>query len=186
MSDGSGKTAWSYDQAGHILTERRTVGAITKTIANLYNLDGSVAQKTYPSGNLITYSYSNAQRVLSVVNSATHQNFALNATYSPDGQLAGMLNGQSGSFGGITYSRSFNNRLQLTASSAASSNGTAMNFGYSYDQSGGVNNGDLVNLTNNQRQYPQRIFHLRSAESHFEGADPRLNRPLLLGPELPL
>jgi hypothetical protein len=43
-----------------------------------------------------------------------------------------------------TFTRRYNNRLQLTSSRATSSNGTAMDLTYSYDQGGGINNGNLV------------------------------------------
>ena len=52
MSDGSGQTAWSYGKMGRIVTEKRTIGSATKTISFSYNLDGSRASITYPSGRV--------------------------------------------------------------------------------------------------------------------------------------
>lgn len=150
MTDGSGTTAWSYNPAGNILTERRTVGTITKTISNVYNVDGSVKEKTYPSGNVITYTYNNAQRVTSVKDLAISKNYGTNIAYAPHGGFASVLENQGGGFAGITYTRSYNNRLQLTAAQATSVNGTAFDLGFSYDLGGGVNNGNLATLTNNK------------------------------------
>ena len=48
MSDGSGTTAWSYDVEGHVLTEKRTIGTVTKNISYLYNPNGSVKRITCP------------------------------------------------------------------------------------------------------------------------------------------
>lgn len=150
MTDGSGTTAWSYNPAGHIVDEKRTVGTITKTISNDYNLDGSVKEKTYPSSNVITYTYSNAQRVTSVKNLAIGKNYGTNITYAPQGEVSSVLENQNSGFAGITYTRSYNNRLQLTAAQATSANGTAFDLGFSYDLGSGVNNGNLATLTNNK------------------------------------
>jgi RHS repeat-associated protein len=150
MTDAAGTTAWSYDPAGHIITEKRTIGTITKTISNTYNLDGSVAQKTYPSTNVITYTYNNAQRVTAVQNNSIGKNYATGITYAPQGAVSSVLENQGGGFAGITYTRSYNNRLQLTVTRATSSNGTTFDLAYAYDLGGGVNNGNLVNLTNNR------------------------------------
>jgi YD repeat-containing protein len=53
MSDGSGQTAWSYDTMGRVVTEKRTIGSVTKAMSYSYNLDGSLASITYPSGRAV-------------------------------------------------------------------------------------------------------------------------------------
>ena len=40
MSDASGQTAWTFNSDGRILTERRTIAGITKSISYSYALDG--------------------------------------------------------------------------------------------------------------------------------------------------
>ena len=62
MSDGSGQTAWSFDKMGRIVAEERTIGSVTKTISYSYNLDGSLASVSYPSGRVMYYQHSNAAR----------------------------------------------------------------------------------------------------------------------------
>ena len=140
MSDGSGQTAWSYDKMGRVVAEERTIGTVTKTTSYSYNLDGSLASITYPSGRVLSYSYSNAARPLSVVDSANSINYATSATYAPQGALASVVNGYvSGVFSGITTSNSYNSRLLPTSLSASSSNGTALSLSYSYFANGNVN-----------------------------------------------
>jgi YD repeat-containing protein len=63
MCDSSGATSWAHDALGKILTEKRTILGVTKTISYVYNLDGSAATVTYPSLKTVTYTVSNAQRL---------------------------------------------------------------------------------------------------------------------------
>jgi len=76
MSDGSGQTAWTYDTMGRIVAEKRTIGSITKSISYAYNLDGSLASTTYPSGRTITNGYGNDARPVSAVDTANSINYA--------------------------------------------------------------------------------------------------------------
>jgi RHS repeat-associated protein len=147
MSDGSGLTAWSYDSVGSILSEKRTINSISKTLAYTYNLDGSVATIMYPGGRTITYTPGNAQRSASAIDSTNSINYAKTATFAPSGEASSMVHGNvTGGFAGITESFTFNNRLQITADQAASSAGTALNLAFSYVSG---NNGNIGTQTNN-------------------------------------
>jgi RHS repeat-associated protein len=145
MSDGSGQTAWSYDAMGRVLTERRTIGSITKSISYAYNLDGSVASVTYPSGRVISYDVTGAGQPAYAKDLANGINYALNTTYAPQGAVSSALEGQSGAFGGITWSGSYNNRLLPTSFTATSENGTALNLAFNY-----FGNGNVSTVTNNR------------------------------------
>jgi len=151
ISDGSGQTGWSYDPFGHIITEKRTISGVSKTTSYTYNVDGSTATITYPSGRVITYSYNNAQQTTSVVDTtSTPVNYITSAAYAPHGELSSAVHGfVSGGFGGVTESFTYNNRLQLVTHTASSSNGTVLNHSYSYDLGGGANNGNIASITNN-------------------------------------
>jgi RHS repeat-associated protein len=149
MSDGSGTTAWSYDAAGRVITEKRTIAGITKTISYSYNLDGSPATITYPSGKQVAYTVSNAQRATSAKDVASGTQYAITASYAAPGTLQGVITGKiTGGFGGVTESRSYNNRLEYTGTQATSSAGTALNLSYNYNLPGG-NNGSPASVTNN-------------------------------------
>ena len=140
MSDASGQTAWSYDAMGNVVTEQRTIAGITKTISYTHNLDGALGSITYPSGRTVTYTYDTAGRVATAIDTANSVNYAKgtcgpsadSACYAPHGALASILNGPSGTFGGVTASYSYNNRLLSASSTASSSNGTVLNLSYSY------------------------------------------------------
>ena len=179
MSDASGTTAWSYDPVGHIITERRTNGTVTDNTSYTYNVDGSTASITYPSGRVINYTYNNAQQAVSVVDATSSTNYITGATYAPHGALASAVHGQvSGGFAGITESYTYNNRLQIATHAASSSNGTVLSHTYSYDLGGGVNNGNIASVANNlntgrsQSYTYDNMNRLASAQSQAtSGAD---------------
>lgn len=159
MSDGSGATAWSYDAIGRILAEERTISGVTKTTSYTYNLDGSLATKTYPSGRKITYTVGNAGRALSATDTANSINYATSAKYAPQGALASMVNGNvSGGFAGITLTYGYNNRLQMSSAKASSSNGDVFDLTYSYNLGNGVNNGNVASITNNLNTNRTQLF----------------------------
>lgn len=146
MSDVSGTTAWSYDANGNVTTEKRSLGSITKTSSYAYNLDNSLKQITYPSGRVVNYSVSNAQRTSSAVDGNGTQ-YALSPSsgweYEPNGALAAALYGKSGTFAGIAETRAYNNRLQLTGIAATSTGGMPINLAPAYNS-----NGEISTITN--------------------------------------
>jgi len=149
MTDGSGSTSWTYNEVGWPITEQRTIAAITNTISYTYNGDGSIATLTYPSGRMITYTTSNAQRPTSAQDIVNTVQYAVTASYAPPGQLTGVIYGpvaQYPTWGG-TESASFNSRLQPTAVSQVSGAGTGYSLAFNYPTTG--NNGMLSGVTNN-------------------------------------
>ena len=102
MSDASGQTAWSYDKMGRVVTEERTIGSITKTLSYSYNLDGSLASVTYPSGRTVTYTPSAVGRATSAKDVANSINYVTSATYAPQADLATANYGSS-----ITFSATY-------------------------------------------------------------------------------
>jgi RHS repeat-associated protein len=167
MSDGSGQTAWTYNSVGNVLSEKRTIKGVTKTLSYTYDPDSSVATITYPSGRIIAYTQSNAQRTTDAKDVANAKNYATSATYTPPGGLSSVLHGYvSGGFSGVNESYAYNNRLQLTSILATSSAGTAVNLTYSYAQSG-HNNSSITTQTNG----------ISSGRTQTYGYDP-LNRLL--------
>jgi YD repeat-containing protein len=112
MSDGSGSTSWCYDADGRVLAEKRTIAGITKTIQYAYNLDGSISSVSYPSGHTITYTVGNAEQALSAIDNGSRIQYALTASYAPQGAVSSIIYGKvSGGFSGITEQRSYNGRL---------------------------------------------------------------------------
>jgi RHS repeat-associated protein len=154
MSDGSGTTAWSYDLNGDVLTEKRTLAGITRTISYTYNKDNSLASLTYPSGRRINFTVGNAQRVTQAIDADGTQ-YALapssGVMYAPTGALSSAVYGKGTNLpNGLTENRIYNNRLQITGISASSSAGTALNLSYGYTNTNHtMNNGEIVSITNN-------------------------------------
>jgi YD repeat-containing protein len=113
LTDQAGSATYSYDILGRMSSESRTIAGVTKTMSYTYNLDGSVATMTYPSGAVITYTPDSAGRVLSAVDASNNINYVTGATYNAPGALTGSTYGQSGSFSGISQ------QLQLQQPTAA-------------------------------------------------------------------
>jgi RHS repeat-associated protein len=167
MSDGSGNTGWGFDKVGRISTEQRTIAGVTKTISYTYDLDGSVATLTYPSGRVVSYNIGNAERPLSAIDSNGTQ-YATSAEYSPAGAVASMVYGKvTSGFGGMTEQRQYNSRLETTSVAASSSSGTALNLAYCFTGftfSGGCsssatnNNGNVTGITNSVDSNENQIF----------------------------
>ena len=107
MSDASGETAWSYDSMGRVLEEERTIGSVTEKLYYTYNLDGSLASVTYPSGRTVTYAASAVGLPTSAKDTTNNINYVTNATYAPQGALA------TANYSGTTVNLSvqYNNRL---------------------------------------------------------------------------
>lgn len=170
MCDGSGSEAWAYDTAGRITADARTTTSyigtpirrtlttpITKSTNYTYNLDGSIASITYPSGRVVTYTPSAVGRPVSAVDTASN-NYATNAHYSPGGDLGSIQNASN-----IVSTYIFNNRFQpcwlytttstpLAQNSTCASTATAGNI---LDLKlnlnlGSGDNGNVIGITNNR------------------------------------
>ncbi|HXO00272.1 MAG TPA: RHS repeat-associated core domain-containing protein [Candidatus Acidoferrales bacterium] len=155
MTDAAGSESWAYDKMGRELAEQRTSNTITKSTAYTYNLDGSLATLTYPSGRIITYAYSAAARPLSAIDTANSINYATSALYSPAGSLSSVANGAN-----LISTLYYNTRLQPCRISVKSSGSTptsctdSANIGnildYTYNFSlGSSDNGNVTGITNN-------------------------------------
>jgi RHS repeat-associated protein len=157
MCDAAGWEAWSYDQMGHILVERRSTNGVVKTTNYTYNLDGSLASITYPSGKVIAYAPSGAGRSLSALDSASGVNFAQSALYAPHGGLTSVALGQATGFAGITYTESYTPRLQPLTSSAANPSTTIFSLTYNFAL-GAADNGNINIITNNLNSNRTQTF----------------------------
>ena len=95
MTDAGGSESLSYDKMGREWGEQRTTNTVTKTTGYTYNLDGSLATLTYPSGRTITYAYNGAEQPTSATDTANSINYAESATYAPQGAVASLALGQA-------------------------------------------------------------------------------------------
>jgi RHS repeat-associated protein len=168
MCDAAGAEAWSYDIMGRPLADQRTTNAVTKGTTYTYNLDGSVATLTYPSGRTVTYALASsgtntAGRISSAVDSTGPINYATGALYSPVGGLSSLTNGTS-----IVSTFFYNDRLQpcrisvkfsgtVPASCADTTTGNVLDFTYSFGL-GTSDNGNVTGVTNNRDTTRSQLF----------------------------
>src|ERR1700730_13792714 len=135
---GSVGSAWSFDQMGRALVDKRINSGggtqVTKTINYSYYKDGSLNTITYPGGDVVTHTVLGAGRPPQVSDSSTNyvgysNNFA---TYTPGGALASMTNGHTSTFGGIVTSNIYNDRLQPILLSASVSSSAIFSLCYDF------------------------------------------------------
>ncbi len=167
MTDASGQTAWSLDLTsgtGWKTTERRTINGVTKTTVRQNNLAGALIQLTYPSGTMITYTYTAAVRPVSAVDTTHNINYATGASYTPAGALASLQNGSS-----IVSTYYYNTRLQPCRISVKSSGtapgsctdtaniGNILDFTYNFGL-GTADNGNVASITSNPNTARSQSF----------------------------
>lgn len=66
FSDGSGSTAYAYDDRGNIVGVQTTIGSNTYTTAYAYDAADHIIGMTYPSGRIVTYTRGSGGRVSSI------------------------------------------------------------------------------------------------------------------------
>ncbi len=86
VSDNSGSTAWTYTAPGRVASRTQVMGAISKSVGYGYNSAGQLTSLTTPSGQTVTYSYSNGSISGLTVNSTT---LLSDVVYEPFGPVAG-------------------------------------------------------------------------------------------------
>jgi len=76
---------------GRPQVEQRVINgtsAIKKIINYSYNLDGTLATLSYPSGRTVTYAPSGAGRLISAQDTTSGNNYVTNVAYAPQGAIA--------------------------------------------------------------------------------------------------
>src|SRR5438045_7442882 len=160
LTDEAGSAIYSYDILGRLSSESRTINGVTKTMSYTYNLDGSVATMTYPSGAILTYTPNAAGRMLAVVDTTDNNhpiNYVTGAAYNAPGLLTASTYGQSNSFTGILNTLSYNSRLQPVHLWSSSPTRTLMNLIYDFHVGNG-DNGNVYAITNNRDTTRSRAF----------------------------
>src|SRR5574341_860915 len=133
MQDPSGKTSWSYDKRGNIISETRTIGSQTFTINYSWDGNGNLQSITYPSGRVVTYQYDsgNVDRVASVLSGTT--TLASSIQWEPFGNVKGMTYGN-----GVTEAVSRDYRGQITQIALTSGSTTLLDRYYFFDPTGNI------------------------------------------------
>jgi RHS repeat-associated protein len=159
MVDAGGSESWSYDKLGRESGDSRITNSITKQTTYTYNLDGSPATLTYPTGRMITYTPNAAGQPISSIDVANSVSYATNGSYAPNGALMTLSN--SAQFNS-TYI--YNQRFQpcwmyttvapgsLAATSGcggSATTGTIMDMKPTFN-AGSSDNGNVTGITNNR------------------------------------
>ncbi|MBZ5530317.1 MAG: hypothetical protein LAO20_02695 [Acidobacteriia bacterium] len=163
LTDQAGSASYSYDILGRLTGETRVIGSISKSISYAYHLGGSVKTLTYPNGHVVTYTPDFAGQVVSAVDSGSGINYATAGTYNAPGSLTSLINGNTGSFAGITNTFSYNKRLQPVNMSSASPSQTVFSIGYDFHAGNGTagsgtDNGNVLAITNNKDTTRSQTF----------------------------
>jgi RHS repeat-associated protein len=162
MCDGSGQSAWSFDQFGNPQIEKRVTNGVTNAITYGYNLDASEATVQYPSGRTITYQPGGAQRPLSEKDVTNSISYAVGpaspnyiVSYAPQGAIQSLQDGSS-----LVSTLYYNNRLQPcrisiknggtapTSCTDATNIGNVLDFTYGFN-AGTTDNGNVIRIANN-------------------------------------
>ncbi len=117
-SDANHTLAWTYDPLGRVTGKGQTVGTITQSVGYSYS-NGDLVTLVTPSGQTVTYGYTNHQITSMAVNGTT---IASGVTYFPFGPVSGWTWGNA-----TTVSRTYDTDAKITQISTA---GDAINFGY--------------------------------------------------------
>lgn len=92
VSDASGSTSWSYNTHGRVLSRQQSMG-ISKTLGYAYDSAGRLQTLTLPSGNAITYGYTDGKITGLTLNGST--TILSNVLYQPFGPTRGWTWGNS-------------------------------------------------------------------------------------------
>lgn len=125
MTDGTGTTTYAYNGNGALTSVQNGHG---DTISYGYDDASELTALTYPGSKTVTYGYDNADNMTSVTDWASRTTtLAVNA----DG-----LQATRSDPSGVSETRSYDAKDQLTDISSATSSTTLADYGYGYDNAG--------------------------------------------------
>lgn len=151
--DRSVGSVLSYDMMGRPNYENHFNGHVPTWLNEIfnytYNLDGSLKTIQYPTGRTVTYSYNAGQRPVSAVDVANNVNYYTGAHYTAFGAPTSMVYGATPSFAGITWSNTYNSRMQPVFLTATASSSTIFSLGYDFHLNSD-DNGNVYAVNNNK------------------------------------
>jgi len=143
VTDASGATAFSYDAQGRLITDAKTIGALSYNVAYGYDANGQVTSITYPSGHIVTYTRASDGKVTAVsakpsaLGSST--NIATSVAYAPFGPLTDLTYGN-----GLVLERGFDQNYWQNALVVSAPGVDRLDLQYTRNA-----NGDLTGVTDN-------------------------------------
>jgi RHS repeat-associated protein len=118
--------SYTYNGANELLSETQNIagGSGPKTITYTYNADGFYDTKTYPAGNVVSYTYSGRNQIASIRDGAP---VVANYTYDPnDNRLTKAL--ENGTI--VNYGYDFANRMLNDDNKKGATSFAKFNYGY--------------------------------------------------------
>jgi RHS repeat-associated protein len=152
MCDASGATAWSYDNLGRTLTEKRTIGSVSDQVDYSYYLNGVVNTVTYPlaggtSRYVVTYHEDAAGRTDSATGSDGITYAQITSTWASGAPDTWQLGSN------IALVDTYNSRLQPLQSTATQTSTTNTLFSKTYNfNAGSSDNGNLYGVQDGMDQ----------------------------------
>lgn len=129
ISDLIGRKDFYYDNLGRQIKVTQVIDGVSYPIERTYNAAGQVTSLKYPDGEIVNYTYNQANAIDKIIGSSTYVN---NVDYAPTGQMQ-KVNYGNGAYTDYTYdARNF----RLT--DVRTNNGGLQNLNYIYDSAGNI------------------------------------------------
>jgi RHS repeat-associated protein len=137
VNDESGSTQSFFDALGRVTSQSRVVSGQSFNISYTYDAAGHILTETYPSGRIVSYARDALGRVLDISTSqnasATPVSIVASATYRPFGPLSGFTFGN-----GLAASFAFDQDYQPTGIVTSNSTTAIQNITNQFDPSGNI------------------------------------------------
>ena len=137
IADLSGDTWYDYDSMGRVVKETKKINNILYRTEYTYDLHGNLLTITYPGGRVITYSYNQLNKPISVTDTylSVTRTLTDNIAYLPFGDMTSMTQGN-----GLVTTKTYDNRYQLSDLTV----GTLKDLSHTRD-----NVGNITGITDN-------------------------------------
>ncbi len=160
-SDANHSMSWAYDTLGRITAKNQVVGTLTRSVGYSYT-NGDLITLTLPSGQKVTYGYTNHRITSITVGTTTATTVLSGVTYDPMGPATGWTWGNAATVSrtfdedynpskfvsaGVTYGYTPDSALRITGLSDSALTSDSFTFGYdTLDRlTSGVNSGSTIN-----------------------------------------
>jgi RHS repeat-associated protein len=132
--------SYQYDTIGRPTQVTKMIGGISYPISYKYNLDGTLASITYPSGRVVSSSYDSIGRLSQVGMNGSMMLSIQSFNAAGEVLATSYSNGMSGTY-------TYNNQLQPSSLLIGSSSSPALNLAFNYG--GAQDNNQIQGITDN-------------------------------------